>query len=184
MTDDAPTKMPPNYPEDRGGTRHDGFPAVSQSSQVFEQSIWIAADRATVEQCLTDLALMHRWLNPWLRCEPVGVWSTELGSESRFMIQIPLWKPTLSNRVVEREPGLIVWQFEGFFRGCDRWVCQPERRGTRLLNRFEFVIPNAIVAVGFQLLASRLTQADMRAQLQRLRQVAESLEPCKGGNGH
>lgn len=143
--------------------------------QVFEQSIWIDAEIRLVEQCFTDLALMHRWLNPLLRCEPIGPWCTDLGCQSRFVIQIPWLKPTLQNRVVERQLGLIVWEFEGFFRGRDRWVCQPEGGGTRLFNQFEFVIPNAIVAFGFQLFARRLTQADMQAQLQRLRQVAESL---------
>ncbi|WP_448570908.1 SRPBCC family protein [Trichothermofontia sp.] len=147
----------------------------SDVPQVLEQSIWIEAEVAAVEQCLTDLTLMHRWLNPLLRCEPIGLWCTDIGCQSRFVIQIPWFKPTLQNRVVERQPGLIVWEFEGFFQGRDRWVCQPEGTGTRLLNRFEFVIPNAIVALGFQLLARRLTQADMQAQLQRLRQVAESI---------
>lgn len=155
----TPPHLPPNTP------------------QVSEQSIWIDADIAAVERCLTDLDLMHRWLNPWLRCEPVGVWGTDLGCQSRFVIQIPLLKPTLSNVVVERQPGLIVWEFEGFFRGRDRWECQPVGTGTRLLNRFEFVIPNAIVALGFHLFASRLMRQDMQAQLQRLRQVAETIEP-------
>ncbi|XPM58424.2 MAG: SRPBCC family protein [Leptolyngbya sp. IPPAS B-1204] len=40
--------------------------------QVFEQSIHIKASATAVEQCFTDLALMHRWLNPVLRCEPIG----------------------------------------------------------------------------------------------------------------
>jgi len=111
------------------------------------------------------------------RAGDVGEWCTELGSQSRFIIQIPLLQPTLHNVVVERQPGLIVWAFQGFFNGRDRWECQPEGTGTRLLNRFEFVIPNAIVAWGFRWFASRFTQADMQAQLQRLRQVAESLQP-------
>jgi hypothetical protein len=123
------------------------------ASQVFENSIAIAASATSVERCFTDLDLMHRWLNPALRCEPIGKWSTELGSESRFVIQIPLLKPTLKSVVVEREPGLVVWEFSGFFKGRDRWECQPEVQGTRLLNRFEFEVPN---------------------QLRRLKQVAES----------
>lgn len=150
------------------------------SHQVFEQSIRIKASATVVEQCLTDRVLMHRWLNPALRCEPVGNWSTEVGSRSRFIIQVPLVKPTLKSVVIEREPGLIVWGFKGFFKGRDRWECQPEPRGTRLLNRFEFEIPNPLVRFGFNTFAMSLTQQDMQAQLRRLKRVAEEVHQKLG----
>ncbi|MFP4124447.1 SRPBCC family protein [Coleofasciculus sp.] len=145
------------------------------NSQVFEQSIPIKASATTVERCITDLTLMHRWLNPALRCYPVGEWSTDIGSRSRFVIQIPMVQPTLNSVVVEREPGLIVWQFQGFFQGRDRWECQPTIRGTRLLNRFEFEIPNPLVSWGFDTFATTWTQQDMKAQLRRLKRVAEQM---------
>ncbi|MBF2036565.1 MAG: SRPBCC family protein [Leptolyngbyaceae cyanobacterium T60_A2020_046] len=145
-------------------------------SQFFEQTVIIRVPASVVEHCIVDRELMHRWLNPVLRCEPVGDrWDTSLGGKSRFVIQTPLWQPTLISTVVEREPGLIVWGFEGFFRGRDRWECVPTKGGTQLINRFEFVIPNPLVAFGFQTFAARWTQADMQAQLQRLKQVAERL---------
>ena len=143
------------------------------TSQVFEQSIEIAASATVVEGCLSDRKLMHQWLNPALRCEPIGAWSTELGSLSRFLIQIPFWQPSLRSEVVAREPGLIVWQFTGFFEGCDRWECQPTPKGTLLLNHFEFTIPNPLVSYGFQAFAASWTKKDMQAQLRRLKQVAE-----------
>jgi hypothetical protein len=143
-------------------------------SQVFEHSIAIRASATVVERCITDLTLMHRWLNPVLRCEPVGTWSTALGGKSRFIIQIPLFKPMLESVVVQREPGLVVWEFQGFFQGRDRWECQPTSNGTRLVNRFEFTIPNPVVQFGFQVFAAKLTQADMQAQLRRLKRVAEA----------
>lgn len=148
--------------------------------QVFEQSVLIHASATTVERCITRLDLMHRWLNPALRCEPIGAWSTATGSRSRFVIQIPLLQPALNCTVVDRGPGLVVWQFAGFFQGRDRWECQPEPRGTLLLNRFEFDIPNPIVRWGFQRFAAKLTQADMQAQLQRLKRLAESEERRPG----
>jgi Polyketide cyclase / dehydrase and lipid transport len=143
------------------------------SQQVFEQSIQISASATAVEKCLVDPVLMHRWLNPALRCEPVGEWSTEVGGKSRFVIQIPLWQPTLQSVVVERKPGLIVWEFSGFFRGRDRWECLPTEKGTSLVNRFEFQIPNAIVRYGFNTFAFNWTKQDMQAQLRRLKRVAE-----------
>ncbi len=79
--------------------------------------------------------------------------------------------------VIEREPGLIVWGFDGFFVGRDRWECEPIATGTRLINRFEFEIPNPMIEFGFDRFAAAWTQADMQAQLRRFKQVAESL-PC------
>ncbi|WP_414546274.1 SRPBCC family protein [Nostoc sp. CCY0012] len=145
-------------------------------SQAFEQSIKINATATVVERCITDLALMHRWLNPALCCEPVGeAWSTEVGSQSRFVIQIPLLKPTLNSTVVERQPGLVIWEFQGFFQGRDRWECQPLEQGTLLLNRFEFDIANPLISWGFKNFAASWTQEDMQAQLRRLKRVAEQL---------
>lgn len=140
--------------------------------QVFEQSIQIEASATVVERCITDRSLMHRWLNPALRCDPVGDWSTEIGSCSRFLIQIPILQPTLNSKVVEREPGLIVWEFTGFFQGRDRWECQPITDGTLLVNRFEFTVANPIIRWGFNTFAAALTKEDMQAQLRRLKIVA------------
>ena len=141
----------------------------------FEQSIQIKASATVVDKCITDLSLMERWLNPLLKCEPMGVWETSVGSTSKFTIQIPLLKPTLRNTVLVRQPGLIVWGFDGFFTGKDRWECEPNERGTRLINRFEFDIPNPIVAWGFDRFAASLTKQDMEAQLRRIKLVAEGI---------
>jgi len=148
-------------------------------SQVLAQSIQINATATVVERCITDLALMHRWLNPVLRCEPVDTWSTDIGSQSHFVIQIPLIKPTLKSVVVERKPGLVVWEFQGFFQGRDRWECQPAEKGTRLLNRFEYDIPNPLVSWGFNTFAASWTKEDMQAQLRRLKRVAEEVQISK-----
>lgn len=118
---------------------------------------------------------MHQWLNPALRCEPIGDWQVTVGSQMQFIIQIPLFNPSLLSTVSERSPGLVVWSFEGFFQGRDRWECRPENQGTTLLNRFEFSPANPIVKLGFETFAKAWTQKDMAAQLQRLKQVAERL---------
>jgi len=142
---------------------------------VFEQSIQIRASAIAVDKCITDLELMQRWLNPILKCEPKGLWQTSVGSKSKFIIQIPVIKPTLNNVVIAREPGLIIWGFDGFFKGSDRWECQPTERGTILINQFEFNIPNRLIAWGFDRFAAKWTKADMEAQLRRIKRVAEEL---------
>lgn len=151
------------------------------SSQKFEHSIEINASPIVVEHCISDRSLMHKWLNPALRCEPVGDWSTEVGSRSRFIILVPVLKPTLEAVVIERKPGLIVWGFDGFFQGSDRWECQETAQGTRLVNCFTFEIPSPVIRWGFNIFASYLTKADMRSQLSRLKGVAEEL--CRQGKG-
>lgn len=143
--------------------------------QIFEQSIEINATLTKVEKCITDLKLMHQWLNPMLRCEPVGDWGTSLGDRSRFLLKIPFLQPRLDNVVIERATGLIVWQFNGFFQGCDRWECQViNDNQTKLINRFQFNIPNPMVNLGFNIFASQLTKKDMQQQLQRLKNIAEN----------
>lgn len=144
------------------------------SFQQFEQSIKIDASAKIVEQCIRDRTLMHKWLNPLLRCEPVGDWSTEVGSRSRFIILIPVVKPTLEAVVLESNPGLVVWGFEGFFRGCDSWNCQETTQGTLLVNTFKFEIPNPVIRWGFNIFAAYFTKADMQSQLQRLKSIAET----------
>lgn len=149
----------------------------------YEQSVFIRANSTTVERCFTEQVLMHQWLNPALVCEPVGAWRTDEGSEFDFRLKMPplakALAPTLHSVVAERQPGLVVWAFDGFFVGCDRWEAQPETdgngMGTTLLNRFEFTIPNPLISFGFQKFAAKWTKRDMEEQLQRLKQVAERL---------
>ncbi len=142
---------------------------------IFEQSIQIKASAIAVDQCITDLELMQKWLNPLLKCEPIGEWQTSVGSKSKFTIQLSVFQPTLKNVVLAREPGLIMWGFDGFFKGSDRWECEPNDRGTRLINQFEFNIPNRIIAWGFDRFAATWTKSDMEAQLRRLKIIAEEL---------
>ena len=147
----------------------------------YQQSVFIRANATTVERCFTEQVLMHRWLNPALVCEPIGEWRVSEGGSFNFRLKVPpavkSLAPALRSVVAERRPGLVVWEFDGFFVGCDRWEAQPEidRGGTTLLNQFEFEIPNPLVSFGFQQFAAKWTKRDMEAQLQRLKQVAERL---------
>jgi uncharacterized protein YndB with AHSA1/START domain len=144
-------------------------------TQIFEHTIHIDAPIERVDRAITDRDQMHQWLNPALRCEPIGEWSSEMCSKSRFIIQVPFLNPTLLSTVVERRLGLVVWEFDGFFKGRDRWECFSEDKGTQLVNRFEFRIPNPLIAFGFKTFASHLTRRDMQAQLVRLKRVAEAI---------
>ena len=145
------------------------------NSQIFEQSVWIDAPIPIVDRTITDQQLMHQWLNPVLQCTPIGEWSSDIGAESLFSIRIPLLNPTLKSTVIERKEGLVVWSFEGFFQGRDRWECSVQDQGTLLRNQFTFIAPNPIVKWGFQIFAAALTKRDMEQQLQRLKRIAEKI---------
>jgi hypothetical protein len=140
---------------------------------IFEQSIWIKAATDVVDRCITEQPLMAQWLNPFLSCESIGPWSVGVGSRFRFRLNVPMLRPALDCVVKERGPGLVEWEFSGFFAGTDRWECFAREDGTLLVNRFCFEIPNALVQIGFNLFAASLTRQDMMAQLQRLKTVAE-----------
>ena len=146
------------------------------NSQTFEQSIWIDASVPVVDHTITDQTLMHQWLNPALKCEPIGSWSNDVGAESTFIIKVPFINPSLHSTVIERRIGLVIWEFTGFFNGRDRWECQAQDNGTLLTNRFTFMAPSALVRFGFNLFAASLTKRDMENQLKRLKQVAESVK--------
>ncbi|MGK7912196.1 MAG: SRPBCC family protein [Synechococcus sp.] len=139
----------------------------------FTQSIDIAAPVDVVERCIVSEDTMAIWLNPMLTCKAVGTWSTEVGSRFRFTLNLPILAPHLDCVVQERQSGLVVWSFQGFFTGTDRWECRETHSGTRLFNQFTFEIPNPLVGIGFDLVAARLTQRDMQAQLVRLKSLAE-----------
>lgn len=141
----------------------------------FEQTITIRAGIALVEHCVTDLTTMEQWLNPRLHCRSLEErWSTEVGARSRFSLRLLGWQPSLISTVVERSPHAIVWKFDGFFIGQDRWQWWTRGESTKLINRFEFTIPNPLVEFGFNHLAAGWTRADMTAQLQRLKKLAEA----------
>ena len=160
------------------------YPSLTQTfTQTFTQSIDIIATPEQVERTFTELGLMQRWLNPMLVCTPVGQWSTAVGSRSQFVVKVPIGSLALENRVIDRAPGLVVWEFDGFFRGVDRWECHKIDIGikaeietrTRLTNCFSFDIPNPLIRFGFNAFAKRLTARDMTDQLHRLKTVAENL---------
>lgn len=139
---------------------------------IYEQSVFIRRSVAVVDRTITEAASMARWLNPLLVCEPVGEWSTGVGSRFCFRLKVP-FEPTLECRVrTRRDPGLVEWEFDGFFTGTDRWECFPQDGGTLLVNRFAFDA-NPLVRLGFRLVAEGFTRRDMQAQLERLRTVAE-----------
>jgi Polyketide cyclase / dehydrase and lipid transport len=140
---------------------------------IFEQSIRIKAATDVVDRCITEQSLMAQWLNPFLSCESIGPWSVGVGSRFCFRLNVPILSPVLDCLVKERGPGLVEWEFSGFFVGTDRWECFAQEDGTLLVNRFCFEIPNPLVQVGFNLFAANLTRRDMLAQLQRLKTVAE-----------
>jgi hypothetical protein len=147
------------------------------AKQVWEQSIQINASAVVVDRCITELNLLQRWMIS--SCEPMGEWCVTVGSYSRLVVKLSLFQFNLSRIVIVREPGLIVWGFDGFITGRDRWECRPHERGTLLVNRWELQTSN-LAGWGWRRWAGNWTADEMETQLMRLKYVAEELHYRSG----
>jgi hypothetical protein len=141
----------------------------------WEKSIQIKASATVVDRCLTELALIQRWRSGLVTCAARGEWSTSLGSPSRLRLENSLWPLTLGQIVVQREPGLIVWEFSGGLRGTDGWECQPATNGTRLVNCWEWRAANGWINWWWRSFGAQAIADDIDAQLMRIKYVAEEL---------
>lgn len=147
------------------------------AKQVLEQSIQINASAVVVDRCITELDLQRRWQSG--SCEPVGEWSVAVGSYSRLTLKTPWFQFSLNRTVAVREPGLVVWSFNGLITGRDRWECRPRAIGTLVVNRWELQA-NPAISWGWQFLNRKWTNDEMAAQLMRLKYVAEELYYLSG----
>jgi Polyketide cyclase / dehydrase and lipid transport len=147
------------------------------AKQVWEQSIQINASAVVTDRCITELDLQQRWRSG--SCESVDKWSVAVGSYSRLIVKMPWFQFSLNRIVVVREPGLIVWNFDGFLTGQDRWECRPRAIGTLVVNRWELQTSKAI-GWGWQRFNRKWTTDEMAAQLMRLKYVAEELHYLSG----
>ena len=147
------------------------------AKQVWEQSIQINASAVVIDRCITELDLQQRWRGG--RCEAVGEWNVAVGSYSRLTMKWPWFQFRLNRVVVVREPGLVVWSFDGLLTGRDRWECRPRAVGTLVVNRWELQTSNAI-GWGWQRFNSQWITDEMAAQLMRLKYVSEDLHYLSG----
>jgi Polyketide cyclase / dehydrase and lipid transport len=147
------------------------------AKQVLEQSIQINASAVVVDRCVTDPSLQRQWLGS--NYEPMGNGSVAVGSYSRLAINLPLFHFTLSRIVIVREPGLVVWGFDGFITGRELWECRPHERGTLLVNRWELQTSN-LIGWGWHRFARQQLTDEIVTQLTRLKYVAEEIHYLSG----
>jgi hypothetical protein len=147
------------------------------AKQVWEQSIQINASAVVIDRCITELDLQRRWRSG--SCDPVGEWSVAVGSYSRLMVKVSWFEFSLNRTVVVREPGLVVWSFDGLLTGRDQWECRPRATGTLVVNRWELQT-NQAIGWGWHRFNRKWTNDEMAAQLMRLKYVAEELHYLSG----
>ncbi len=147
------------------------------AKQIWEQSIQVDASAVVVDRCITELALQQRWRSG--RSEPIDNWSVAVGSYSRWLLPLPWWQLSLGRIVVIREPGLVVWGFDGLITGRDRWECCPSEQGTLVINRWE-IQTNSFIGWGWQRWNRNWINDQMVTQLMRLKYVAEELHYLSG----
>jgi hypothetical protein len=144
--------------------------------RTYERSIQIEATATAVERCFTELDLVSQWLTPMFRCEAIGNWEAAVGNRCHLTIVSRFLRLGTIARVIVREPGSIVWQFEGALRGIDRWECEPNSEGTRLIHSREMTFSNPIFAWLFDRLFLSSTEHQNKVQISRLKAVAEEVQ--------
>lgn len=141
-----------------------------------EEFIVVAASPERVEQVMTNQALMRRWMSPTVRFEPLEMWSFERGARWRLTLT-GLGRVLESQYVVyDRQPGLILWAFDGFWEGFDawRWLTFPhDATKTLIQNRIEYNLRIPVLDLIWPTTIGPLMGWDAKVQMRRLKGVCE-----------
>ncbi|NJM08133.1 SRPBCC family protein [Candidatus Gracilibacteria bacterium] len=145
-------------------------------SYLQEEFIVVSATLVQVDAAMTERALMQRWMSPAVQFAPQhGNWSFAEGTR---------WQLTLSGLgdllraeyvVQERQPGLILWAFDGFWQGFDAWHWFAASAPGQVIiqNRIEYDLRVPGLAAIWPLTVGPLMGWDARTQMQRLKEVCE-----------
>jgi hypothetical protein len=141
---------------------------------LMEEFVVVAAPMRRVESVMTERTLMLQWMSGAVRFTPEHTWSFAEGAR---------WRLTLAGlgrllearyTVYERRPGLILWEFTGFWEGFDAWHWRPAEDGRTLIqNRIEYRLRLPIMDIVWPATVGPLMGWDARVQMQRLKQVCE-----------
>jgi hypothetical protein len=144
----------------------------------WERSILIRASATVVDRCLTEWPLIRRWRNGLVTWE-AGDDPLVVGSRGRWHINHSLWPLRLGASLVQREPGLVVWQLSGGLQGLDRWECRPQEAGTQLYHCWDWHTSGGVYR-WWPVVGRLALEDDSEAQLMRIKYVAEEIY-CQSG---
>lgn len=141
-----------------------------------EEFVVVAAPLAQVERVMTEQPLMLRWMSPAVRFEPLEGWSFARGARWRLTLTGLGRVLEASYIVYDRQPGLILWAFDGFWEGFDAWHWRPYQdnlKHTLIQNRIEYNLRIPIIDLLWPATVGPLMGWDARVQMRRLKRVCE-----------
>ncbi|MGB9633395.1 MAG: SRPBCC family protein [Chloroflexaceae bacterium] len=147
-----------------------------QYTYLQEEFVVVEAPLERVEAVMTERALMTRWMSPAVRFEPLETWSFEQGARWRLTLT-GLGRALEAHYVVhDRQPGLVLWAFNGFWEGFDAWHWRPfqgHAGRTLIQNRIEYNLSIPILDVLWPATVGPLMGWDAKVQMRRLKSVCE-----------
>lgn len=149
---------------------------MEQHKHLLEEFIVVSAPMERVDAVMTDRALMLRWMSPAVRFEPLERWSFEQGARWRLTLTGLGRVLEASYRVYDRQPGLILWAFDGFWEGFDAWHWLPHEGSstqTLIQNRVEYTLRIPIMDLLWPATVGPLMGWDAKVQMRRLKSVCE-----------
>lgn len=145
---------------------------------VQEEFVVVHAPMEVVESVMTDRELMLRWMSPTVRFEPLDGWRFDTGAPWRLTLT-GLGNLLVADYVVhERQPGLVLWAYTGFWQGFDAWHWMPapeDPQQTIIQNRLEYELRVPGLNLIWPVTVGPLMGWDARVQMKRLREVCESV---------
>lgn len=147
---------------------------IEPQIHLLEEFVLVAAPTARVEAVMTERELMGRWMSRAVQFTPRDGWRFDKGAP---------WQLTLTGlgRMLEahyivhdRQPGLILWAFDGFWEGFDAWHWRPAGpTATLIQNRIEYALRLPVLDLIWPATVGPMMGWDARAQMERLKQVCE-----------
>ncbi|NJP07861.1 MAG: SRPBCC family protein [Chloroflexaceae bacterium] len=144
---------------------------------VLEEFVVVHAPMDVVDRVITERNLMMRWASPSVRFDPLDGWRFDEGAP---------WKLTLTGLgdvmpadyvVHAREPGLILWAYNGFWEGFDAWHWFPASNDphgpTIIQNRLEYELRSPLLPLFWRFTLVPFMKWDAEVQMQRLKRVCE-----------
>jgi hypothetical protein len=142
-----------------------------------EEFVVVDAGMDRVEQVMTEQRLMQSWMSSAVQFAPTeGPWSLAQGT--RWQLGLTgLGRLLEANYIVyQRQPGLIIWAFDGFWEGLDAWKWMPYQHNTAqtlIQNRIEYDLKIPALDLIWPATIGPLMGWDAKVQMRRLKHVCE-----------
>lgn len=147
---------------------------METTAHVLEEFVVVSAPLERVEAVMTERVLMQRWMSGAVQFTPLDGWRFEQGAPWRLTLAGLGRSLEATYLVHERRPGLILWQFDGFWEGFDAWHWMAHGVGQTLIqNRIEYRLRVPVLELVWPATVGPLMGWDAKVQMQRLRQVCE-----------